>query len=192
MKKRVLSLLLALVLAVSVLVIPAGAASDSRFSDVSDQAFPCGQICHQCAIVDVPNVIPDAEKFGNGSRLLGASGGGLLRGHDVMTSATVAHTEKSDLVSCLDPFVCHSTHTKFVVVLMSAYGKYFHFKSFLYYVPYGVLSAMTFPYIFYSTGNTITATCGTVLAFLLAIINRPLIEVAAFSSLIAFLTSLIF
>ena len=66
------------------------------------------------------------------------------------------------------------------------------FKSFLYYVPYGVLSAMTFPYIFYSTGNTITATVGTALAFFLAIINRPLIEVAAFSSLIAFLTGLIF
>lgn len=65
-------------------------------------------------------------------------------------------------------------------------------KSFLYYVPYGVLSAMTFPYIFYSTGNTITSVLGTVAAFLLAFINRPLIEVAAFSSLIAYVAGVVF
>lgn len=64
-------------------------------------------------------------------------------------------------------------------------------RSFLYYVPYGVLSAMTFPYIFYSTGNTVTAILGTAFAFILSFINRPLIEVAAFSSLVAFLTGII-
>ena len=64
-------------------------------------------------------------------------------------------------------------------------------RSFLYYVPYAVLSAMTFPYIIFSTGNTLTAVLGTVSAFLLAFINRPLIEVAAFSSLVAFLTGLL-
>ena len=41
-------------------------------------------------------------------------------------------------------------------------------KSFLYYVPYAVLSAMTIPAIFYSTGNMITAVVGTVAAFVLA------------------------
>ncbi|MBE6839868.1 MAG: AzlD domain-containing protein, partial [Ruminococcus sp.] len=34
------------------------------------------------------------------------------------------------------------------------------FRSFLYYIPYAVLSAMTIPAIFYSTGNMITAIVG--------------------------------
>ena len=36
--------------------------------------------------------------------------------------------------------------------------------SLLYYVPFAVLSAMTFPFIFYSTGNIITALVGKVVA----------------------------
>ena len=51
-----------------------------------------------------------------------------------------------------------------------------HFlQSFLYYIPYAVLSAMTIPAIFYSTGNVITAAVGTVVAVLLAYWNLPLI-----------------
>ena len=45
----------------------------------------------------------------------------------VMTSASVAHTEKSDFVSCLNPFVCHSANAEFIVVLMRSDCKYFHF-----------------------------------------------------------------
>ena len=41
-------------------------------------------------------------------------------------------------------------------------------KSFLYYIPYAVLGAMTFPAIFYSTGNFATACAGCLVAFLLA------------------------
>lgn len=40
-------------------------------------------------------------------------------------------------------------------------------QSFLYYVPYAVLGAMTFPAIFSSTGSWITALCGTVAALAL-------------------------
>ena len=51
-------------------------------------------------------------------------------------------------------------------------------RSFLYYMPYTVLSAMTFPAIFYSTGNTVTAAVGTVVALVLAYVKQPLIVVA--------------
>ena len=52
------------------------------------------------------------------------------------------------------------------------------FRSFLYYVPYAVLSAMTIPAIFYSTGSYITAAAGTAAAVLLAYSGLPLIVVA--------------
>ena len=64
-----------------------------------------------------------------------------------------------------------------------------HFlQSFLYYIPYAVLSAMTIPAIFYSTGNVITAAVGTVVAVLLAYWNLPLIVVALAASAAALVT----
>ena len=53
-----------------------------------------------------------------------------------------------------------------------------YIRSFLYYIPYTVLSAMTFPAILSSTGNTYTAVTGTVVALILAYIKQPLIVVA--------------
>jgi len=52
------------------------------------------------------------------------------------------------------------------------------FKSFLHYMPYAVLSAMTIPAIFYSTGSLPTALAGTAVAVLLAYFNLPLIVIA--------------
>ncbi|MGN1107170.1 MAG: AzlD domain-containing protein [Huintestinicola sp.] len=52
-------------------------------------------------------------------------------------------------------------------------------RSFLKYIPYTVLSAMTFPAIFYSTGNVITAAAGTIAALVMAFFGLPLIVVAA-------------
>ena len=63
-------------------------------------------------------------------------------------------------------------------------------RSFLYYIPYAVLSAMTIPAIFYSTGNMTTAVVGTITALILAFFNLPLIVVALSASLTAFLTGL--
>ncbi len=59
-------------------------------------------------------------------------------------------------------------------------------RSFLYYIPYAVLAAMTIPAIFYSTGNFITAAVGTVVALALAYFRLPLIVVALAASLSAF------
>ena len=60
-------------------------------------------------------------------------------------------------------------------------------RSFLYYIPYAVLTAMTFPAIFYSTDSIISASVGTAVALLLAFLNRSLIIVAAGASLAVFL-----
>ena len=60
-------------------------------------------------------------------------------------------------------------------------------KSFLYYIPYAVLSAMTIPAIFYSTGSFLTALAGTAAALILAFFDLPLIVVALAASLAAYL-----
>ena len=41
-------------------------------------------------------------------------------------------------------------------------------QAFLYYVPYAVLSAMTFPDVLYATGSLWTALCGLVVAVVMA------------------------
>ena len=51
-------------------------------------------------------------------------------------------------------------------------------KSFLYYIPYTVLTAMTVPAIFYSTGSTLSAIIGTAVAVILAYFGRGLLTVA--------------
>lgn len=61
------------------------------------------------------------------------------------------------------------------------------FKSFLYYIPYAVLSAMTLPAIFYTTDNIYTAIAGTAAAVILAYFEMPLIVVALAASAAAFL-----
>ncbi len=63
-------------------------------------------------------------------------------------------------------------------------------RSFLYYIPYAVLSAMTFPAIFYSTGSTVTSLVGTAAALILAFFNLPLIVVALAASLAAWVAGL--
>lgn len=61
------------------------------------------------------------------------------------------------------------------------------FSSFLYYIPYAVLSAMTIPAIFYSTGSLAASIAGTAAAVILAYMELPLIVVALSASGTAFL-----
>ena len=63
--------------------------------------------------------------------------------------------------------------------------------SFLHYVPFAVLSAMTIPTIFYSTGNLITALAGTAVALVLAYGELPLVVVALSATAAALLTGFI-
>ena len=65
------------------------------------------------------------------------------------------------------------------------------FKSVLYYIPYAVLSAMTFPAIFSATGNTVTSLIGTAVALVLAYFRLPLIVVALAASVCAYVISLV-
>ena len=51
--------------------------------------------------------------------------------------------------------------------------------SFLYYVPYAVLTAMTIPGIFFSTGSVITACVGFAAALVAALFDRGLLIVAS-------------
>ena len=51
-------------------------------------------------------------------------------------------------------------------------------NSLLFYIPYAVLSAMTFPAIFYSTGSVISASVGTAVALIASISKRSLVVVA--------------
>lgn len=48
-------------------------------------------------------------------------------------------------------------------------------RSFLYYVPYTVLSALTFPAVFFSTGNTISGVAAAVVCLLLAYRGKGLV-----------------
>lgn len=51
-------------------------------------------------------------------------------------------------------------------------------NSFLYYIPYAVLSAMTFPAILYATGSIISASAGLLAAIFIAYKGKGLLIVA--------------
>lgn len=51
-------------------------------------------------------------------------------------------------------------------------------QSFLYYVPYAVLSAMTFPAILYGTDSLVSGAAGLVAAVVMAYFRRGLLQVA--------------
>lgn len=64
-------------------------------------------------------------------------------------------------------------------------------KSFLAYVPYAVLSAMTFPAVFYSTDSVVSATIGTAVSLCLAYFGRGLLTVAIGGGLSVFIAEFI-
>lgn len=63
-------------------------------------------------------------------------------------------------------------------------------KSFLYYIPYAVLGAMTFPAIFFSTGSVLSASLGLIGAILVAFFDKGLLTAAVISVVIAFVSGL--
>lgn len=63
--------------------------------------------------------------------------------------------------------------------------------SFLYYIPYAVLSVMTIPAIINSTSYKISALTGLLVATLLAYKEKSLVTVAAFSCVTVFVTEFI-
>ena len=76
------------------------------------------------------------------------------------------------------------------VLPMAIFRKKIHnrfVQSFLYYVPYAVLSVMTFPAIFDSTGPRLGAAAGCVAALVLAYFRKGLLLVAVGAAAAAFL-----
>ncbi len=64
-------------------------------------------------------------------------------------------------------------------------------RSFLYYVPYACLAAMTFPAMLFATDHFLSALLGLIVACLLAYFRRSLIVVAASTCGVVLLTELI-
>jgi branched-subunit amino acid transport protein len=64
-------------------------------------------------------------------------------------------------------------------------------RSFLYYVPYACLMAMTFPAVFYATGNFWSAAAGVTVAVILALREKSLAVVALFSCVAVFLVDFV-
>ena len=62
-------------------------------------------------------------------------------------------------------------------------------RSFLHYIPYAVLTAMTFPAVLYATENMAAAGAGLIVAFLLALKNKSLTVVAGAACGAVFLVS---
>lgn len=62
-----------------------------------------------------------------------------------------------------------------------------YIRSFLAYIPYTVLGAMTFPAVFYATGSLAAAAVGVAVALVLAYRGKGLFSVAVFASGAAFL-----
>lgn len=63
--------------------------------------------------------------------------------------------------------------------------------SFFEYLPYGVLSAMVFPAVFYSSASVISALVGTAVAVVLSFFKRGLLTVALSATAAVFVTELI-
>lgn len=65
-------------------------------------------------------------------------------------------------------------------------------KSFLYYIPYAVLTAMTFPAILYTTDYVVSAAVGFVVALVFAWKGKSLTTVAIAACVAVFLVELLF
>lgn len=65
-------------------------------------------------------------------------------------------------------------------------------KSFLFYVPYAVLAALTFPAVFYFIDNIYIALISTAVAIILSLFNQKLYIVAIVSVFVAFILQFAF
>ena len=77
------------------------------------------------------------------------------------------------------------------LVLVKEKIKNKYILSFLYYIPYAVLSAMTVPAIFYATSSPVSASVGFAAALILAYFGKSLLTVAALSSVAVFISEAI-
>lgn len=76
----------------------------------------------------------------------------------------------------------------FVAIKEKIHNKYI--QSFLYYIPYAVLTAMTLPAILYATSNILSAFIGLSVAILFALKNKGLTTVAVASCIAVYISEL--
>ena len=62
-----------------------------------------------------------------------------------------------------------------------------YIRSFLYYIPYACLTAMTFPAILYATKSPVSGAAGLLTAVILALRKKSLITVAGFACIAVFI-----
>ena len=62
-----------------------------------------------------------------------------------------------------------------------------YIRSFLYYIPYACLTAMTFPAILYATKSPVSGAAGLLTAVILALRKKSLITVAGFARIAVFI-----
>ena len=67
-----------------------------------------------------------------------------------------------------------------------------YIKSFLYYVPYVVLCAMTFPGVFSSSLSTVACVLGVLVAIVGAWFGASMLQVAIMAAVVAYISQLIF
>ena len=60
-------------------------------------------------------------------------------------------------------------------------------RSFLYYIPYTVLSVMTVPAVFFATGSVVCAAFGVAVAIVVAILSKNLLLTAGAAALTVFI-----
>ncbi len=66
-----------------------------------------------------------------------------------------------------------------------------YIKSFLYYIPYAVLSAMTIPAALFATKSIISAVTGLIVAVILALKGKSLTFVAVSACIVVYVTELV-
>lgn len=65
-------------------------------------------------------------------------------------------------------------------------------QSLLYYVPYAVLSSLTFPSVFYATGNIYSASIACLVAIYFSYKNKGLVFVAGVAIVVAYIVNYVF
>ncbi len=64
-------------------------------------------------------------------------------------------------------------------------------RSFLSYIPYAVLAAMTFPAVFFAVDNVPAAVAGVIAAIIVALMGKSLFTVAITASIVVYLLCLL-
>lgn len=100
----------------------------------------------------------------------------------------LSNTTLSVLVMALVTYIIRVTP----IVLVQGKLKSKFLQSFLYYMPYAVLGAMTFPSILYSSGNIFASTVGFGVALVLAYYDQGLMKVALGAILAVFICQILF